>query len=121
VVSFFVGGGAGKEYVPTSTRLGGGSEDTNVESPSSIGDATQFNDLEENNLYKLDPDFDDELLVLDIKKVLADTNARFTLVAYSDASFAVGMSKQSVSGFVVMINGVPILWSLGTIKANNRC
>jgi hypothetical protein len=100
-------GGAGKEYVPASTRLGGGPEDTNEEPPFSIGDATQFNDLEENNLYKLDPDFDDELL--DIKKVLVDTNARFTLIAYSDASFAVGLSKQSVSGFVVMINGVPIL------------
>ncbi len=105
-------GGAGKEYVPASTRLGGGPEDTNEEPPFSIGDATQFNDLEENNLYKLDPDFDDELL--DIKKVLVDTNARFTLIAYSDASFAVGLSKQSVSGFVVMINGVPILW--GSLK-----
>jgi hypothetical protein len=105
-------GGAGKEYVPASTRLGGGLEDTSLEPPFSIGDATPFNDLEENNLYKLDPDFDDELL--DITKVLADTNGRFTLVAYSDASFAVGLSKQSVSGFVIMINGVPILW--GSLK-----
>ena len=30
--------------------------------PYSIGDETQINDLEENNLYKLDPIFDDESL-----------------------------------------------------------
>jgi hypothetical protein len=51
---------------------------------------------------------------LDIKKVLADTNKRFTVVAYTDASFAVGDTKQSVSGFVILINGVPILW--GSLK-----
>ena len=51
---------------------------------------------------------------LDIKKTLADVNDRFTKVAYSDASFAVGETKQSISGFVVMINGVPILW--GSLK-----
>ncbi len=46
--------------------------------------------------------------------MLADTNARFTKVAYSDASFAVGEHKQSISGFVIMINGVLILW--GSLK-----
>jgi hypothetical protein len=56
--------------------------------------------------------YDDEQL--DIDKVLADTNPRFTKVAYSDASFAVGLTKQSITGFVVMINGVPILW--GSLK-----
>jgi hypothetical protein len=85
-------GGAGKEYVPASTRLGGGLEDINEESYS-IGDATQINDLEENNLYKLDR-FDDESL--DIPKVLADTNGRFTLVAYSDASFAGCWGDQAI-------------------------
>jgi hypothetical protein len=37
------------------------------------------------------------------------------MVAYSDASFAVGLlNSQSISGFDVMINGVPILW--GSLK-----
>jgi hypothetical protein len=36
------------------------------------------------------------------------------MVASSDASFAVSETRQSVSGFVVMINGIPILW--GSLK-----
>jgi hypothetical protein len=60
----------------------------------------------------LDPNFDDESL--DIEKKLAPTNKRFTVVAYSDASFAVGETKQSISGFDIMINGSPILW--GSLK-----
>ncbi len=78
----------------------------------STGDQAQLNELEEYNLYKLNPDIDD--VSLDIEKVLADTNTRFTKVAYTDASFAVGETKQSISGFVIMINGIPILW--GSLK-----
>jgi hypothetical protein len=63
-------------------------------------------------INKLDPVLDDESL--DISKILAPTNPRFTTVAYSGASFAVGETKQSISGFVVMINGVLILW--GSLK-----
>jgi hypothetical protein len=107
-------GGATKEYVPANSRLGGGLEDLEnvVEAIYSIGDEAVINELEENNLYKLDSIVDDS--DLDIVKTLADVNARFTKVAYSDASFAVGETKQSISGFVVMINGVPILW--GSLK-----
>jgi hypothetical protein len=78
----------------------------------SIGDVADINELEESHLYKLDPHVDDASL--DIEKKLADTNPRFTVVAYTDASFAVGETKQSISGFDVMINGVPILW--GSLK-----
>jgi hypothetical protein len=106
-------GAAGKEYVPAHTRLGGGLE--NVEGKSySIGDETQINELEEKNLYKLHPTLDDKSL--DIDKKLAPTNTRFTMVAYSDASFAVGETKQSISGFDIMINCSPILW--GSLKQN---
>jgi hypothetical protein len=104
-------GAAGKEYVPANTRLRGGLDNT-AEKPYSIGDETQINDLEENNLYKLHPTLDDQSL--DIDKKLAPTNTRFTMVAYSDASFAVGETKQSISGFDIMINGSPILW--GSLK-----
>ena len=105
-------GAAGSEYVPANTRLEGGLENIDEIQPYSIGDETQINDLEENNLYKLDSNFDDESL--DIAKKLASTNKRFTVVAYSDASFAVGATKQSISGFDIMINGSPILW--GSLK-----
>jgi hypothetical protein len=74
----------------------------NVDEIYSIGDQG-LNELEENNLYKLDPDLDDA--TSDIEKTLAETNARFTKVAYSDASFAVGETKQSVTGFIILING----------------
>jgi hypothetical protein len=36
------------------------------------------------------------------------------MVAYSDASFAVGELKQSISGFIVFVNGIPLLW--GSLK-----
>ena len=51
---------------------------------------------------------------LDILKDLAPTNKRFTKVAYSDASFAVGETKQSITGFIIMINGTPLLF--GSLK-----
>jgi hypothetical protein len=107
-------GGANKEYVPVNSRLGGGLEDleNDAETSYSIGDEAVLNELEESNLYKLDSIVDDN--DLDIEKTLADVNDRFTKVAYSDASFAVGETKQSISGFVVLINGVPILW--GSLK-----
>ena len=105
-------GGAGREYVPASTRLGGGRNDSDLDEGYSIGDVADINELEESHLYKLDPHVDDASL--DIEKKLADTNPRFTVVAYTDASFAVGETKQSISGFDVMINGVPILW--GSLK-----
>jgi hypothetical protein len=106
-------GAAGSEYVPANTRHGGGFENVgDDEIPYSIGDEALFNELEETNLYKLNPDLDDESL--DIVKILAPTNDRFTTVAYTDASFAVGETKQSISGFVILINGTPILW--GSLK-----
>jgi hypothetical protein len=79
--------------------------------PYSTGDFTSFCELKENDLYKLD--FTEDVN-LDIKKMLAPTNNRFTVVSYADASFAVGEQKQSISGILVMINGTPILW--GSLK-----
>jgi hypothetical protein len=107
-------GGAHKEFVPSKVRLGGGLESGAEQDnePFSTGDQGHLNELEENNLYKLDPEFDDDQL--DIEKVLAKVNNRFTKVAYSDASFAVGETKQSITGFIILINGVPILW--GSLK-----
>ena len=77
-----------------------------------IGDETMLNELAEHDLYKLNPLVDDDQL--DITKLLAPTNSRFKSVAYSDASFAVGLTKQSITGFVIYINGTPILF--GSLK-----
>jgi hypothetical protein len=51
---------------------------------------------------------------LDIQRVLLPVNSKYSLLAYGDASFAVGETKQSVTGFIVYLNGVPLLW--GSIK-----
>jgi hypothetical protein len=122
-------GGAGKENIPASSRLGGGVDTENRTTcdigedavamllatvPYSTGDGISDaqNELKENDIYKLDILHDDA--TLDIVKVLAPTNTRFTKVAYSDASFAVGIGKQSISGFIIFINGTPLLW--GSLK-----
>jgi hypothetical protein len=51
---------------------------------------------------------------LDITRVLLAVNTRYSLLAYGDASFAVGAMKQSVSGYVIYLNGTPLLW--GSLK-----
>jgi hypothetical protein len=122
-------GGAGKETVPSHTRLGRDFEGSDIAWDAkldkyeaavsqcllteqySIGDRTELNELKECDLYKLDPTDNPEL---DIEKKSAPTNKRFTMVAYSDASFAVGVLKQSFSGFIIYINGIPLLW--GSLK-----
>jgi hypothetical protein len=78
----------------------------------SIGHESDINELEAKDLYKLDAVFDDEKL--DIIKILKPTNKRFTMIAYSDASFATGVSKQSVTGYIILLNGIP--WLFGSLK-----
>ncbi len=51
---------------------------------------------------------------LDISRVTLPSNSRYSLLAYGDASFAVGETKQSVTGFIIYLNGVPLLW--GSLK-----
>ena len=68
--------------------------------------ATQIQPPHEYNV--LDPD------LIDIPRLVLPVNSRYRLVVYADASFAIGENKQSVSGFVVYLNGVPILW--GSLK-----
>ena len=41
-------------------------------------------------------------------------SSRFRLVAYTDASFATTDKMQSISGWVIYLNGTPILW--GSMK-----
>jgi hypothetical protein len=52
--------------------------------------------------------------LIDICRVVSPVNPRYRLIVYADASFAVGDLKQSVSGFIIFLNGVPILW--GSLK-----
>jgi hypothetical protein len=51
---------------------------------------------------------------LDIHRVFLPINSRYSLVVFADASFAVGETKQSVTGYIVFLNGSPLLW--GSLK-----
>ncbi len=63
---------------------------------------------QDNDYVVPDPDF------IDVNRVILAENSRYRLVAYADASFAVGEIKQSVTKYVIYLNGVPILW--GSLK-----
>jgi hypothetical protein len=46
----------------------------------------------------------------DLQPTVLPTSSRFVTIAYTDASFAVGDSKDSISGFVIFVNGTPVMW-----------
>jgi hypothetical protein len=46
----------------------------------------------------------------DLPRVQLPVNLRYSLLGYGDASFAVGETKQSVTGLIIYVNGVPLLW-----------
>jgi hypothetical protein len=122
--------GGGRELVPSSVRTDPvlssvelsddmnelRSDDLGVHIPESDNEITKqslcrgkilFSDVSPS--YVID---DPELL--DIPRVYLPINSRYSLLAYGDASFAVGATKQSVTGFIIYLNGVPLLW--GSLK-----
>jgi hypothetical protein len=59
----------------------------------------------------------------DINAPALPISSRFTTVAYTDASFAVGDFKDSISGFVIYVNGTPVMWGSmrQTTVADSTC
>jgi hypothetical protein len=105
----FLRGGAGKEIVPSNSRNGvviSGPAEGNDD----VGKPADFNELRESSLYKVKGEIADE----DIRPVILPLNEKYRLIIYADASFAVGLTKQSVSGYIVYLNGTPLLW--GSLK-----
>jgi hypothetical protein len=122
-------GAAGKELVPSSVR-------PVVGSMASDGDTSDACSSPPDVTGNLIPNAQSELLqrsllmaqrvsspgeyavpdplLIDIYRAQLPVNTRYRLVVYADASFAVGELKQSVSGYIVYLNGVPILW--GSLK-----
>ena len=119
---------AGREIVPSSQRSSSSSPPDDDAGECIDSDATgtlipdSENEVTKNSLcqgkalfadtdghYKVE---DDELL--DIQRVFLPVNSRYRLLAYGDASFAVGDTKQSVTGFIIYLNGVPLIW--GSLK-----
>jgi hypothetical protein len=60
---------------------------------------------------------------LDIVEVPLPTNSRFSMIAYTDASFAVGERKITVSGLTIFVNCTPILWASmeQTVGVDSTC
>jgi hypothetical protein len=122
-------GAAGKELVPSSSRPGPSPLLAAGDAPDSISHPYDDTELliggEQNEvLQKMllsarrvsslgDYEVPDPELI-DIYRVTLPVNLRYRLVVYADASFAVGDMKQSVSGYIIFLNGVPILW--GSLK-----
>jgi hypothetical protein len=113
-------GSAGKELIPSSTRVS--SLSSAVCSPDApdlgLPICNDQNELREKLLCKSSPsdlsytvpDPDD----IDIARVQLPVNSRYSLTVYGDASFAIGLLKQSISGYIIYLNGTPILW--GSLK-----
>ena len=73
--------------------------------PYYIGAEDLVSELGTRDLYR-DEDMDrDAKVVYDFP-----VSSNFCLVAYTDASFAATEKMQSISGWVVYLNGTPILW-----------
>jgi hypothetical protein len=122
-------GAAGTELVPSSVRpqanlreLGDEAPDPDLPLRDDTGDlvdGSQNELLQRSLLLAQRVSQSREYVVpdpesIDVGRVLLPVNPRYGLVVYADASFAVGELKQSVSGYVVYLNGVPILW--GSLK-----
>jgi hypothetical protein len=60
---------------------------------------------------------------LDIVEVPLPTNSRFSMIGYTDASFAVGERKITVSGLTIFVNCSPILWASmeQTVGVDSTC
>ena len=84
-----------------------------------IGTHTEMNEMREKALFKVKEDIADE----DIRPVILRINERYSIVIYADASFAVGDTMQSVSGYIVFLNGTPLLWGglKQTIVVDSSC
>jgi hypothetical protein len=57
-----------------------------------------------------DLDINAEDASADIPEIVLPVNPRFNILAYTDASFAVGPGMESISGYVAYLNGTPISW-----------
>jgi hypothetical protein len=120
---------AGREVIPSSSRVAVGQESGELVEPQVeiVGDfncsgSEWDNEVTRHSLCQgrvLLADVGGNYAVadseqLDVKRVLLPVNLRYRLLAYGDASFAVGETKQSITGLIVFLNGVPLLW--GSLK-----
>jgi hypothetical protein len=112
---------AGREIVPASSRPPGSLAPL-PEVGNAVGDAIsdESNELTQRSLCLArsaandSPYGVDDVEGLDLVRVSLPINSKYSLVVFGDASFANGELKQSVTGFVIFLNGAPLLW--GSLK-----
>jgi hypothetical protein len=118
----FLRGGAGSEVIPSNTRndvVISASPDHTKREDDTGSSKSVFNELREKSLYKVK----DEIAAEDIRPIVLPLNSRYRLIIYADASFAVGELKQSVSGYIIYLNGTPLLWDSlkQTVVVDSSC
>jgi hypothetical protein len=81
------------------------------------------NEFGEKDLFRVKDNMERKQKQEDKKNSGVETTTRFRVVAYSDAAFAVDELKQSVSGWVVYLNGTPILFGSlrQTVVVDSSC
>ena len=109
-------GGYSRVRVPDNRRLKG--EDGTV-TPYYEGADDLIDEFGQKDLYRQeDADADDAREQPDFP-----VSDRFKLVAYTDASFAVNEKMQSITGWVIYLNGTPIMWGSmrQTVVVDSSC
>jgi hypothetical protein len=96
---------AGKETVPPNRRM---LSDSGKKVPHYVGSEDAIDDFGEKELYR-SCDAVEDAEAAAARDLVPETEL-FTIVAYTDASFAVTTKMQSISGWIVYCNGVPMLW-----------
>jgi hypothetical protein len=109
----FVRGSAGREWVPSSV--------TRPDPTSHV--FSELKPYDEVDDFSLHPVLTETQIELAIPATPLPTNPRFSQVGFTDASFAVGDLKVSITGFVIYVNGTPVLWgsSQQTSIADSSC
>jgi hypothetical protein len=101
VVIRFQRGSAGTEWIPSTTRPTSTSSDVVPDIPRYFDD----------DLSCFPPLPCDPMQSFDIPEVHIPTSSRFSQVGFTDASFAVGELKMSITGLIIYVNCTPIIWA----------
>jgi hypothetical protein len=102
---------AGRELIPSSSRS---NPDLSDSVPVLSSHVSQSDVLD--HLHEMQKE-------MEISEVVLPVSTRFTTVAYTDASFAVGAMKVSTSGYTIFVNCTPIMWGsmTQTSAADSTC
>jgi hypothetical protein len=111
-VIYFKRGYAGRELVPSNTRP------VFMDSSVSTFAANVSSSLDLPTSFLESCDSQDDFVLqfeetqkdMDISTLPLPTTQRFTTSAYTDAAFAVGVLKISISGFTIFVNCTPVMW-----------